>query len=283
MHVCIKQVKSMKGIIYYCSNTGNTELVCKFISQQLKNVKLELSDIKGQMNADISSYDIVGFAFPTHYLGLPREMREFIECLKCDQQKNIFLINTYGMMQGKSLKLVGKLLDKKGFRVVSWHALMMPESYPPFLAKGITSNDKPDEKQIKAFDDFISNLSKKIDEINNGTIPKESKIKIGFFNSILGEKSIEKNRKEMKDLNIDVSLCNQCGRCVEYCHYNAISMGEKPVINFNQCQGCWSCFNHCPHGAIHTEKIKSSNRYNIPQDNVFVRLANDDSRGGFAK
>lgn len=33
----------------------------------------------------------------------------------------------------------------------------------------------------------------------------------------------------------------------------------------NQCLGCWSCFNHCPQGAIYTEKIKSSNRYNIPQ------------------
>lgn len=269
----------MKGIIYYYSNTGNTELVCKYISEQVKSVKLELADIAGQMNADISSYDIVGFAFPTHYLGIPEQMRKFIERIKRDQEKHVFLINTYGMMQGKALRLVKKLLDKKGCRVISWHALMTPESYPPFIAKGITNNDKPDKQQIKAFENFIFELSKKLDEIKNGTTLKESKIKIGLLNSILGVKSTDKIRKEMRDLRIDFSLCNECGRCVEYCHYNAISMDKMPVINLNQCMGCWSCFNHCPQGAIHTEKIKSSNRYNIPQNNFFDRLYNCTNNG----
>jgi ferredoxin/flavodoxin len=273
----------MKGIIYYYSNTGNTELVCKYISEQVKSVRLELAYIAGRMNADINSYDIIGFAFPTHYLGIPEQMRKFIESIKCNQEKHVFLINTYGMMQGKALRLVKKLLDKKGCRVVSWHTLMTPESFPPFIAKGIISNDKPDEKQISAFKNFIFDLSKKLDEINNGTPPKEAKVKIGFLNSVLGVKSADKIRKEMRDLTIDSSLCNECGRCVEYCHYNAISMKKKPVIDFNQCMGCWSCFNHCPQGAIYTEKIKSSSRYNIPQNNFFVGLANGDNSGGVAK
>lgn len=272
-----EQDRDMKGVIFYYSNTGNTELVCKFLSEKVKCTKLEMTNIIGCTSTDVSNYDIIGFAFPTHYLGIPEAMRKFIESIRCTQLKPVFLINTYGMMQGKALKIVNDILNKKGFRVISWHGLMMPESFPPFIAKGFTSNDKPDEKQLRDFNTFISELSIKLDDIIKGTVPKKVKVKIGFFNSLMGVKSKDSILKEMGQIKFDSSLCTQCGTCVKNCNYHAISMKENPVFDSKLCSGCWSCFNHCPNGSIYTERIKSSNRYKIPQRDIFFRLNQDEN------
>lgn len=251
----------MRGAIYYYSGSGNTEASCKFIAEKLEQIDFELLNVIRCKNIDLKNYDIIGFAFSTQYLGVPEVFRNFIESLESQQAKPVFLLNTYGMMQGKALKLVNNLLVKKGFRVIAWHALMTPENYPPFIAKGWTSKDQPDEKQMAAFKHYILDLSSKIDDLEKGADLKVSKVKIGLLNSLIGVKSREKILKDMGHLKVTPSLCNKCGRCAGDCHYNAIRMEGTPVFDTDKCRGCWSCFNHCPQKAIYTDKVDASNQY----------------------
>lgn len=52
---------------------------------------------------------------------------------------------------------------------------------------------------------------------------------------------------------IDESKCTYCGKCYEYCNYNAIFfLGEQSMIRIleEQCHGCGACSVACNYGAI---------------------------------
>lgn len=68
----------------------------------------------------------------------------------------------------------------------------------------------------------------------------------------------EKERKEVSQLVpvIDTELCTFCGKCHEYCNYNAIFLlPTEKIINVIEdlCHGCGACSVACNYGAI-TEK-----------------------------
>jgi len=50
---------------------------------------------------------------------------------------------------------------------------------------------------------------------------------------------------------VDLNLCNACGRCAEVCAYHAIAVVGDNVLVFPQlCHGCGSCTLNCPEQAI---------------------------------
>ena len=50
---------------------------------------------------------------------------------------------------------------------------------------------------------------------------------------------------------VDSKKCDGCGRCQEFCAYNAIAVVNKEVLIFPElCHGCGSCAYFCPHEAI---------------------------------
>jgi ferredoxin len=50
---------------------------------------------------------------------------------------------------------------------------------------------------------------------------------------------------------IDNSLCQGCGTCMDHCQFEAITMVEDIAqIDFDTCMGCGVCETHCPEGAI---------------------------------
>lgn len=50
-------------------------------------------------------------------------------------------------------------------------------------------------------------------------------------------------------------LCDHCGKCADFCEYNAIFVSPKKVLFFPElCHGCGGCFMVCPKKAIVEEK-----------------------------
>ena len=47
---------------------------------------------------------------------------------------------------------------------------------------------------------------------------------------------------------IDKSLCDECGECIMYCKFNAIT--DDIIVNNFKCEGCGVCAEVCPEGAI---------------------------------
>jgi ferredoxin len=48
--------------------------------------------------------------------------------------------------------------------------------------------------------------------------------------------------------------CNECGACVDYCQFGALSMNGKAVVNMKACMGCGVCESKCPVEAINMKR-----------------------------
>lgn len=49
---------------------------------------------------------------------------------------------------------------------------------------------------------------------------------------------------------IDAKLCDKCKKCVDFCRFNALAMGENVMVFDNICHSCGGCAIICPQNAI---------------------------------
>jgi MinD superfamily P-loop ATPase len=64
--------------------------------------------------------------------------------------------------------------------------------------------------------------------------------------SLLGEEAVS-----IPVPRVDELLCDGCGKCGQFCEYNAIvSYGSKPIVFAEMCHGCGGCKLVCPRKAI---------------------------------
>jgi MinD superfamily P-loop ATPase len=83
---------------------------------------------------------------------------------------------------------------------------------------------------------------------------------------------------------IDRDLCTNCGLCIPYCAFDAISFSsEEVIISETACDGCHLCKRICPHQAIRMIENKESRLYAGSFRNgrmVYGRLAPGEENSG---
>ena len=63
------------------------------------------------------------------------------------------------------------------------------------------------------------------------------------------EENIEKSSIKIKD---DITVCNQCGECINICPVEALYRDKSGVVRINKsiCVGCFMCVGFCPELAM---------------------------------
>jgi MinD superfamily P-loop ATPase len=83
---------------------------------------------------------------------------------------------------------------------------------------------------------------------------------------------------------INYNICTNCGICISYCRFDAISMADKKVvISETSCDGCFLCSRICPEGAINMVQNDKSRMYSGSFRNgkmVYGRLAPGEENSG---
>ena len=100
------------AIVYASVHHGNTEKLVKRIAEECQ---VDLIDAVKQPDADLSSYDMIGFASGIYFSKFHQSILEFAEKNLPDDKK-IFLICTYG--GSANYKSIEQILDKKHASVV---------------------------------------------------------------------------------------------------------------------------------------------------------------------
>jgi ferredoxin/flavodoxin len=255
----------MRGVICYYSGAGNTKLACEYIAARL-GVEFDLVDVIEQPDVDLGPYDAVGFAASTDFFGLPRLFEAFMEALPQQPGKPAFVLNTFGGMSGKTLRILSEAAQAKGFDVLAGHSLKMPESYPTMIASGMTAANAPSPRQMQAFDAFIATVGTMLEAVRDGRPAERKPVRLGLLNSVLPTRPRTAAKLDMGDKHVDVSACTECGTCRKNCPYDAITLEPKPVFDESKCYGCWRCYNGCPARAISTKKHAGQPFYAGPSD-----------------
>ncbi len=262
----------MKGVICTYSGSGNTKLACRYIAKNVRNVELGLFNIVKGGTIDLTQYDIVGLAAFTDFFAPSQVVQTFVEGLPQQNGKPAFVFNTFGFISGKTIKVLEKWADARGFRVVAGYSLHTPESYPPMIARGQANADAPNEKEMTRFNEFITELGQLCAALDGGQPVTNKKISVGLLNRLMPTSARTQARKDMGEKYVDESLCTQCGTCEKGCPYQAIKLAPFPAFDMDKCYGCWRCYNRCPQQAIYTEKFRGGPFYPKPVEQLKAKL-----------
>ena len=115
-----------KAIVYASVHHRNTEKLAKNIAEECQ---VDLIDAVKQPDADLSSYDIIGFASGIYFSKFHQSILEFAEKNLPDDKK-VFLICTYG--GSANYKSIEQILDKKRSKVIGKFGCKGYDTFGPF-------------------------------------------------------------------------------------------------------------------------------------------------------
>ncbi len=235
----------MRVVSMSFSITGNTALALEHVCRSLDGVEcVETTDEEDIL--DVSGFDGVVLAAPTFYRGLPPPFARRVSKITGGRGQPTLVLATYGAMLGRTLVDLVDLAEKASLRVVAAQALLMPESYPPFIAKGWSNTKAPVPGDLAKLNTNAQTLLKAL----RGSSQPAVSVSAGFFDRLLGRPSRQKSVKRLGGLICNKTLCSRCGQCREACPVQAIRWESGPVFDRSECIACFGCYNRCPTGAI---------------------------------
>ena len=141
-----------KAIVYASVHHGNTEKIVKRIAEECQ---VELIDVVKQSDADLSSYDMIGFASGIYFSKYHQSILKFAEKNLPDDKK-VFLICTYG--GSENYKSLEQILDKKRASVVGKFGCKGYDTFGPFRLIGGIAKGHPDDEDIQNAVKFVKEL-----------------------------------------------------------------------------------------------------------------------------
>jgi ferredoxin/flavodoxin len=253
----------MRGIICYYSGTGNTRLACQYLAARV-GMQFDFHDVITKGDIDLSPYDVVGFACPTDFWGVPELFGDFIARIPPCQDTPAFVLNTFGALSGHTLLALAEQVAARGFTVFGGHSVHMPEAYPPMIAMHLPAENQPTPRTMRAFGEFVAHLDEVLRAMDRGEETTEAQLRLGPLNSLMPTRPRTTAREDMGQKFVDSDRCNECGTCAKRCPYHAITLAPKPVFDDDTCRGCWRCYNQCPLHAIYTAKYRGGPYYPRP-------------------
>ena len=141
-----------KAIVYASAHHGNTEKIVKSIAERCQ---ADLIDAVKQSDADLSSYDMIGFASGIYFSKFHQSMLKFAEKNLPDDKK-VFLICTYG--GSANYKSIEQILNKKHAIVEGKFGCKGYDTFGPFKLVGGIAKGHPDDKDIQYAVEFVKDL-----------------------------------------------------------------------------------------------------------------------------
>ena len=255
----------VRGVICYYSGSGNTRLACEYMAARI-GVSFDLVDVTNGGDVDLLSYDMVGLAASTDFWSIPRRFEEFLASLPPQSGTPAFVLNTYGLASGRTLRDLADQAMARGFAVFGGHSLRMPESYPPMIAGHMGFADQPKAKGMAKFEAFIGDIARALEAVGRGEGVESKPVRLSPLNYLGPARARTTARADMGEKFVDAALCIECGECAERCPYEAITLAPKPVFDMAKCYGCWRCYSQCPQHAVYTHKFRGGPYYPGPSE-----------------
>ncbi len=232
-------------MVVYFSGTGNSRYCAQMLADLLGDESLDAFHyIRSGVAADLRSGKPWVFVAPTYAWRLPRVFRDFIRSGSFEGSGDAYFVMTCGDGIGKAAKTNAKLCGEKNLHYRGTLEVLMPENY-------IALFDVPPKEEcrhrIKAARPLLESAAHTIlagEELQDQRAGVMGALKSGpvnpvFYRVIVKDKKFRAGEK-----------CVGCGKCVEVCPLQNISLTDGKPSWSGSCTHCMACITQCPTEAI---------------------------------
>ena len=142
------------AIIYYSQHHGNTKKLLDAIAAQ---EQVALIDVVENKDADLSSFDRIGFASGIYFSAFAKQIIAFAK-EKLPEGKDVFYIYTHGAPSGDFLKAMRQIAESKSCRELGEYHCQGFDTFGPFKLVGGIAKGHPTGEEIAAAVRFYQSL-----------------------------------------------------------------------------------------------------------------------------
>ena len=252
-------------MILYFTGTGNSKFVADFLSCKLNDETVSINEyLKCNRNIVCNSEKPYIIVAPIYAWRFPAAVEDALKNAEFNGCQTVYCVATMGENSGDTDKYLKKIFIDKGMNFAGFIGVPMQNNY--LLMEAMPTKDKV----LNKLNGILPKLNKIADIISSGGVLRKddktpcpafmsSVINWGFSNFML------KNQKYNVNEN-----CILCGKCVNICPVNNISIKENDIIFGTNCMACFACLHYCPNEAINIKgKTEDKGRYICPEYKEF--------------
>lgn len=142
------------AIVYYSAHHGNTRKLAEAVAQGRDVTLMDALEVK---SADLSGYDLIGFASGIYFGKFHRSVVEFAKN-SLPQGKKVFFLATYGGSNGT--KAIEEAVRERDAQIVGSFGCKGYDTFGPFKLVGGICKGRPDETDLKNACRFLDGLMK---------------------------------------------------------------------------------------------------------------------------
>jgi len=141
------------AIAYYSRHHGNTKKILDAIKEQ---GDVKLIDVTECKEADLSRYDLIGFASGIYFGRFSDKVMEFAR-KNLPNGKRVFLIHTYGVKSDYT-KGMQKIIEEKACNLLGIYGCRGFDTFGPLKLIGGIAKGHPDENDVKGAIEFFGEI-----------------------------------------------------------------------------------------------------------------------------
>lgn len=236
-------------MIFYFSGCGNSKYVAEALATQLNNTLVFIPEAarENHYEFNLTADERLGFVFPVYAWAPPKLVLDFIQKLRLTAKPEyVYFACTCGDECGHTEKIFRKAIEEKGWELSACFSMKMPETYIGMPGFKLDTEENA-KKKIEAAEVTMERNIPRI--ANRDRFSDMIKGKAAWLKSYMINGSFNKFATDDRKYR-STEKCIGCGKCVQVCPLQNITLTEgRPKWN-GHCTMCMACYHHCPTNAI---------------------------------
>lgn len=251
-------------MILYFSGTGNSEYAAKRIGGEIQDQVTDLFEkLRSRDFSEMRSEKPWVVVVPTYAWRIPRIIQEWLENTELAGNKDIYFVMTCGGSIGNAGRFLAKLCSAKKLNYLGCVAVIMPENY---IAMFSTPTREEALRIIRQSEDVLDKAALMIKDrqaLSQPGVTWKDRMNSSVINAVFYPLFVHAKKFRATD------GCISCGKCVEVCPLNNISLQKGRPVWGKNCTHCMACICRCPREAIeYGTHSKGKPRYTCPQNRL---------------